>query len=100
MPMYLVATLARYVLVGAESADEASELGLVALRVMYAEDGYDPDLVRIRTVRLATDRELELWNDHLRLQAAPPGCEFCRHEANRPADTFWCPYCGHKWNGG
>ena len=59
MPMYYVATLARYVLVTAASEDEARTLGCAALADL------DPDApINIRTVRQATADEIELWNWH------------------------------------
>ena len=59
MPMYYVATLARYVLVSASSEEEAQTLGRAALADL------DPDVpINIRTVREATADEIELWNWH------------------------------------
>ena len=59
MPMYYVATLARYVLVTASSEEEARTLGRSALADL------DPDAsINIRTVREATADEIELWNWH------------------------------------
>ena len=56
MTMYYVATLSRFVLVDAATEDEARLLGQPAL------DALDPNTrVVIRTVRPATDDEVELW---------------------------------------
>lgn len=59
MPMYYVATLARYVLVSAASEEEARTLGRTALADL------DPEApINIRTVREATADEVELGNWH------------------------------------
>ncbi len=66
MSTYYVATLARYVLVEANNEAQARERGQNALRELYAEDerasGSGP--IRIATVRLATDDEIELMRWH------------------------------------
>lgn len=64
---YLVATLARYVLVDAANEDEARSLGQVALHDLYADvrerQGKEVP-INILTVRLATDAEIELQRCH------------------------------------
>ena len=67
MTTYLVATLARYVLVDAESESEARRLGLPALHALYADvrERLGKDVpIEIRTVREATQDEIDLWNWH------------------------------------
>ena len=67
MTTYLVATLARYVLVEAEDETQARELGHAALYDLYADlrKQYGREVpVEIRTVREATRDEIELWNWH------------------------------------
>jgi len=67
MTTYLVATLARYVLVDAESEDEARRLGQPALHALYADvrERLGKDVpIEIRTVREATKEEIDLWNWH------------------------------------
>ena len=67
MTTYLVATLARYVLVDAESESEARRLGQPALYDMYADvrERLGKDVpIEIRTVRPATDDEIDLWKWH------------------------------------
>jgi hypothetical protein len=65
--MFYVATLARYVLVEAENEVQARERGQTALEVLYAElRQRHPNMqVEIRTVRPATDDEIEFcrWNE-------------------------------------
>ena len=67
MTTYLVATLARYVLVDAESESEARRLGQPALYDLYADVrkrlGKDVP-IEIRTVREATKEEIDLWDWH------------------------------------
>lgn len=63
MTTYYVATLSRYVLVEAASEEDARCLGRVALAVLFAD--YRGDLnIEIRTVRAATDEEIEFWQWH------------------------------------
>jgi hypothetical protein len=64
MPTYYVATLARYVLVDAANEVEARERGHAALRNLYADDGRSGAEINIRTVRLATDAEIEFQRRH------------------------------------
>ncbi len=67
MTTYLVATLARYVLVDAESESEARRLGQPALYDLYAElrERLGRDVpIEIRTIREATQDEIDLWNWH------------------------------------
>ena len=67
MTTYLVATLARYVLVDAENKAEAERLGRRDLEELYADirerAGRDMPVV-IRSVREATQEEIDLWNWH------------------------------------
>ena len=67
MTMYYVATLASYVLVDADSTDEARTLGCNALAHLQAHErqplGHDVPTT-VRTVRPATADEIELWNWH------------------------------------
>lgn len=64
---YLVATIARYVLVDAENEDVARELGAPALFELYADLraklGRDVP-ISICTVRPATEHEIELQRFH------------------------------------
>jgi hypothetical protein len=64
MTTYYVATLARYVLVDAANESDARERGYAALRDLYADDGRSSAEINIRTVRPATDDEIEfcLWS--------------------------------------
>ena len=67
MQTFLVATLARYVLVDAENETQARELGQTALYDLYADlrAKYGKEVpVEIHTVRLATAEEIELWRWH------------------------------------
>ncbi|MCA9221105.1 MAG: hypothetical protein KDA71_12315 [Planctomycetales bacterium] len=67
MTTYLVATLARYVLVDAESESEARRLGQPALHTLYADvrERLGKEVpIEIRTVREATQDEIDLWNRH------------------------------------
>lgn len=67
MTTYLVATLARYVLVEAANEDAARELGMPKLFELYADLrsklGRDVP-ISICTVRPATDDEIELQRFH------------------------------------
>lgn len=70
MKTYLVATLARYVLVDADVETQARELGRVALHDLYADlrQRLGKDVpIEIRTVREATKEEIELckWHDEM-----------------------------------
>ena len=63
MTTYYVATLSRYVLVEAANEEDARCLGRVALAALFAD--YRGDLnIEIRTVRPATDEEIEFWQWH------------------------------------
>jgi hypothetical protein len=70
MPIYFVATRARYVLVNADDEVEARRLGEPMLYDLYAEVrrelGRDMPIT-IHTVRLATPDEIELqrWHDEM-----------------------------------
>ena len=64
MSTYYVATLARYVLVGADNESDARERGYAALHDLYAADGSAGAAINIRTVRPATDDEIELVRWH------------------------------------
>jgi len=69
---YLVATLARYVLVDAANEDEARALGQVALHDLYADvrERHGKDVpINILTVRPATDEEVELQRIHDEMMA-------------------------------
>ena len=67
MSTYYVATLARYVLVEAESPSQARELGHPALSELYSAGrvtlGPELPLV-VRTVRLASDDEIDTMRWH------------------------------------
>ena len=63
MSTYYVATLASYVLVDAADECEARREGATALSRMNAERGSNAP-VHVRTVRLATDDEIELLGWH------------------------------------
>lgn len=67
MKTYLVATIARYVLVDAENETQARELGRPALHDLYADvrERLGRNVpTEIRTVREATDEEIQLWTWH------------------------------------
>lgn len=67
MTTYFVATLARYVLVDAADEAAARVAGQVALHDLYADlrERLGRDVpIEIRTVRPATDDEIELWRWH------------------------------------
>ena len=67
MKTYLVATVARYVLVDAEDETHARELGHPALHELYADvrERLGRDVpIDIHTVREATDEEIQLWTWH------------------------------------
>jgi hypothetical protein len=69
---YLVATLARYVLVDAANEDEARALGQVALHDLYADvrERLGKDVpINILTVRPATDSEIDLQRFHDEMMA-------------------------------
>jgi len=64
---YLVATLARYVLVDAANEDEARAIGQVALHNLYADlrERLGKEVpINIRTVRPATEEEIDLQRFH------------------------------------
>jgi len=67
MTKFYVATLARYVLVAAETEDQAREAGRRALYDLYADicEKFNHHVpINIRTVRPATPEEIELWKWH------------------------------------
>ncbi len=67
MTTYFVATLARYVLVDAEDETRARELGQDALHELYADlrERLGREVpIEIRTIREATEDEIELWTWH------------------------------------
>jgi len=64
MTTYYLATLARYVLVDAESETHARERGRAALQELYIADGRGGAAINILTVRPATDDEIELDRWH------------------------------------
>lgn len=70
---WYVATLVRYVLVEAETEEEAQSKGRAALRGLYAKEiaGHDVPL-DVRTVRPATAQEIDLvaWNAEAEARAA------------------------------
>ena len=70
MKTFYVATLARYVLVDAADETEAASLGQDALHALYADlrakHGRDIP-IEIRTVHLARDAEIDLWQFHQRM---------------------------------
>ena len=63
MTMYCVATLARYVLVEATDETAAREAGMKALCELHAPEGRVAP-IEIRTIRPATDDEIELQRWH------------------------------------
>lgn len=67
MKTWLVATLARYVLVEADDLTQARELGRRELHDLYADLrqrlGREVT-IEIRTVREASDEEIDLWIWH------------------------------------
>lgn len=78
MTTYYVATLARYVLVDAESEEQARERGLPGLYELYADVREKPGRevpINILTVRPATEEEIELGNWHREMvnRAGPGG---------------------------
>jgi hypothetical protein len=67
MPTYYVATMARYVLVEAENESQARERGRRALNEQYADlrERLGRNVpIEIRTIRLATEDEVELSKWH------------------------------------
>ena len=63
MTTYYVATLSCYVLVEANTEEDARCLGRVALAALFAD--YRGNLnIQIRSVRTATDEEIEFWQWH------------------------------------
>ena len=67
MIKFYVATLARYVLVDAESEAEARTKGLPALHAAYADvrERMGRDVpIQIQTVQPATQEEIALWTWH------------------------------------
>ena len=70
---YLVATLARYVLVDAANEDEARSLGQVALHDLYADvrERWGKEVrIEIRTIREATSDEIALMKWHQKMLTA------------------------------
>jgi hypothetical protein len=86
MTAYYVATLARYVVVEAESEAQARELGQVALYELYADvrERLGREVpIKIHTVRPATTDEIDMtrWHNEMIAREA-------RNEAqNRPSDS-------------
>lgn len=73
MTTYYVASLARYVLVDAESETQARELGRAALHELYADlrQRWGKEVpIEIRTIRQATSDEMDLWKWHQQMLAA------------------------------
>lgn len=73
MPVYYVATIARYVLVEAANEDEARRIAEPKLRELYADVRCEisADIsIRIHTVRAATAEEIELQRWHAEAIAA------------------------------
>lgn len=71
MNTYLVATIARYVLVEAKNESEARSFGLLKLHDLYQQDLPQlPIAIRIHTVRLATQEEIDLWTWHCKMVAS------------------------------
>jgi len=67
MKTFYVATLARYILVEAEDENAAREAGHAALHALYADlrERLGREVpIEIRTVREATQDEIELWQWH------------------------------------
>lgn len=67
MAIYYVATLARYVLVEADNEADARERGYAALYDLYSDVRERLGMevpINIRTVRLATDEEIQLGRWH------------------------------------
>ena len=67
MTTFYVATLARYVLVDAEDEPQARELGHATLHDLYSDlrERLGREVpIEIRTVREATEDEIELWTWH------------------------------------
>ena len=89
MTTYYVATLACYVLVDAESETEAREWGHAALHDLYAANGRAGAAINIRTVRLATDDEIELWRWHHQMVARDLGKRLV--DPALQAKTDWTP---------
>ena len=72
MTTYFVATLARYVLVDAKDEAQARQIGRHALHDLYADlrERLGKDVpIDIRTVREATQDEIELWVWHHKMLA-------------------------------
>lgn len=94
MTTYLVATLARYVLVDAANEDEARALGQVALHDLYADLrkrlGKDVPII-VRTIRPATDEEIDLQRYHDEMMA--------REAANRIGGDFSSDKSGYNVGG-
>ena len=92
MTTYYVATLAAYVLVDAKNELDARERGYAALHDLYANDGRGGATITIRTVRPATDDEIELHGGN---SSRSPGCQAKQpqtvvgHEANPPRPATW-----------
>ena len=97
MTTYYVATLARYVLVEADNDADARERGRAALHDLYADDGRAGAAINIRTVRPATDDEIELWRWHHEMVAAEKAKAVGRLLGERLVDpkaqakTDWTP---------
>ena len=62
---FYVATRTRYVLIDADTEQEARNEGRVKLQWLYMEEGLpNATSIEIHTLRTATDSEIELWNSH------------------------------------
>ena len=84
MTTYLVATLARYVLVDAADEQEARAKGHAALHELYADlrERYGRDVpINILTIRPATDEEIELMRWHNEMVARETEWQSRRQEA-------------------
>jgi hypothetical protein len=89
MTTYYVATLARYVLVDADTESDARQRGCAALHDLYADDGRAGAAINVRTVRPATDDEIEQWRWHHRMVARELGERLV--DPALQAETDWTP---------
>jgi len=89
MTIYYVATLARYILVEADNESDARERGHAALLKLYAGDGRAGAPINIRTVRPATDDEIELSRWHHEMVALELGERLVDQAIQ--AKTDWTP---------
>jgi hypothetical protein len=64
---FYVATKTRYVLIDADTEQEARNEGRVKLQWLYQEECLpNASSIEIHTIRIATDSEINLWNAHCR----------------------------------